>query len=109
MVPMASEAAISRACIQRKLVGVPSATSPADQERGSFQIATANLGQITQVHTPTAVRNSDQPRDSTMTCEYASRPGDAFQVHRPVAGVGPTGRVCVPQLTTPGRSTMRGR
>ncbi|GGM60681.1 hypothetical protein GCM10011608_52230 [Micromonospora sonchi] len=35
-------------------------------------MATANLGQIAQVQTPTAVRKTAQPRDNTMVGEYAS-------------------------------------
>jgi hypothetical protein len=75
VVPMASDAAMSSACAQRKPVGAPSPTVPVDQARGSFQMATANLGQMTQVHTPTATRKTDQPRDNTMVSEYASGPG----------------------------------
>ena len=70
--PIVSEAAISSACTQRKLVAAPTPTVPVDQERGSFQMATANLGQMTQVQTPTPSRKSDQPRDSTMGGQYAS-------------------------------------
>lgn len=72
MVPMSRDAAISRAWIQRKPVAGNSPTLPVDQARGSFQMATANLGQITQVQIPTPVRKSAQPRDSTMAAEYAS-------------------------------------
>ncbi|MBQ1043906.1 hypothetical protein KBX35_22545 [Micromonospora sp. C32] len=71
---MARDAAMSSACTQRKPVGLPSATTPEDQARSSFQMAIANLGQIAQVHTPTATRNSDQPRDNTMVGQYASAP-----------------------------------
>ena len=42
-------------------VPAPSATVPDAQERGSFQMATAKLGQITQVQTPTPTRKSDPP------------------------------------------------
>jgi hypothetical protein len=38
-------------------------------------MATANRGQIAHVHTPTATRKRDQPRDSTMATEYASAGG----------------------------------
>nr|ACB47035.1 GntT-like protein [Micromonospora chersina] len=88
VVPMAREAAMSRACTHRKLVGLPSPTVPADHARGSFQMATANLGQITQVQTPTPTRNSDQPRDNTMAGQYAS--GPSAQVRS--AGTGACGR-----------------
>jgi hypothetical protein len=70
--PIASDAEISKACTQRKPVGLPAPTTPPSQERGSFQIATANRGQIAQVQIPTAIKKSAQPRDSTMAGQYAS-------------------------------------
>ncbi|WKU02905.1 hypothetical protein [Micromonospora sp. HUAS LYJ1] len=63
---------MSTAWIQRNPVGAPTPTAPPDQARVSFQMATPNLGQITQVHTPTPTRNNDQPRDRTMVDEYPS-------------------------------------
>lgn len=72
MLPMTSEAAISNACTHRKLVAGHSPTTPCDQDLGSFQIATAKRGQITQVHTPTPTRNNDHPRVNTMGSEYAT-------------------------------------
>ncbi|GLY25607.1 hypothetical protein Misp04_53380 [Micromonospora sp. NBRC 101691] len=78
---MVRDAAINNAWIQRKPVPPPSPTVPVDQALGSFQIATANLGQIAQVQTPTPTRKSAQPRDSTMAAEYASA-GDASPLVR---------------------------
>lgn len=63
---------MSSAWIQRKLVGVPCAISPVDQARESFQMARANLGQMTQVHIPTPIRNTAQLRDTTMSSKYSS-------------------------------------
>lgn len=59
--PITSEAAISSACTQKKAVGRPSTN-----ERSSFQIASANRGHITQVHTPTTVRKIAHRRVMTM-------------------------------------------
>lgn len=70
--PMANEAPISSACTQRKLVAGQSPTAPPDHDLGSFQMATAKRGQITQVQSPTPVRKTAQPRDNTMVGEYAS-------------------------------------
>lgn len=70
-VPMPSEAAISRACTHRKEVGA--LPGPSLHARGSRQMASANRGQISQVHTPTAVRNADQRRESTTAADYANR------------------------------------
>ncbi len=83
---MANEAAMSTAWIQRNPVGAPTPTAPPDQARVSFQMASPNLGQITQVHTPTPTRNDDQPRDNTMVDEYPSAPppaGPPHSRHRP--------------------------
>ncbi len=70
--PMASEAPISKACTQRKPVAGQSPTTPRLHDLGSFQMASAKRGQITQVQTPTPVRKTAQPRDNTMVGEYAS-------------------------------------
>lgn len=70
--PMASEAPISNACTQRKPVAGQSPTTELAHDLGSFQMARAKRGQITQVQTPTPVRKTAQPRDSTMGAEYAS-------------------------------------
>lgn len=71
-VPMASEPPIRSACTQKKAVGDPCADVPLDHALGSSQIATANLGQITHIQTPTPVRKRDQLRESTMAPQYAS-------------------------------------
>ncbi|MEU1606827.1 hypothetical protein ABZ428_26440 [Micromonospora matsumotoense] len=76
---MTSEAAISSRWIQKKPVGAPSPTTPPAQARASFQMASPNLGQMAQVHTPTPIRNNDQPRDSTMVAKYSSAPGPTRQ------------------------------
>lgn len=78
--PTTNDAAMSSACTHRKPVAGQSPTFPLAHDLGSFQMATANLGQITQVHTPTPVRKTAQPRDNTMVGEYASGP------HRDVGG-----------------------
>nr|ACN38335.1 hypothetical protein [Micromonospora inyonensis] len=69
---MVRDAAMSSAWIQRNPVPSPSPTVPDDHARESFQMATANLGQIAQVQNPTPTRNNDHPRDNTMADEYAS-------------------------------------
>jgi hypothetical protein len=63
---MANDTAMSAACTQRNEVGEPCPTVPADHARGSSQIASANLGQITHVHTPTPTRNHAHRLDKTM-------------------------------------------
>lgn len=75
-VPTAKDAAINRAWTQRNEVGEPCPTAPVDQARGSFQIARANLGQMTHVHTPTPTRNQAHRRDNTIRpVSPPSRPG----------------------------------
>src|SRR5215213_3139680 len=94
VVPMAKDATMRRPCTQRKLVGL---SLPTDQERGSSQIAIANLGQMIHVQTPTAIRNADHVRESTMVAEYARRsPALPFAVLLPRCavvswGAGPAG------------------
>lgn len=58
-VPSAIETTIRTACTHRNDVGVEPS-----QDRSSFQIATANLGQITQFHRPATSRNTDHRRES---------------------------------------------
>ena len=55
-------------------MAAPSATVPDAQDRGSCQMATANLGQITQVQIADPDQEEAHPRDSTMAAEYASAP-----------------------------------
>lgn len=81
----------------------PSPTVPDVQDRGSCQMATANLGQMTQVQTPTPTRKTAHPRDSTMAAEYASAPVHlAVRGHPP--GTGPPRHRAIDDVTGPGSS-----
>lgn len=55
----------STACTNRKLVAPPPSTAGVN-ERGSAQMFFRKVGQMTQLHTPKASRNTDQPRLSLM-------------------------------------------
>jgi hypothetical protein len=59
-VPIASETVISAAWIQRNEVG-----TPFENDRWSARIASPNRGQMSHVHTPTAMRNAAQRREIT--------------------------------------------
>ena len=61
-VPIATAVTISTACTTRKDVGLDRPISP-DQARWSFQIATENRGQTTQLKAPASTRNTDQLRE----------------------------------------------
>ncbi len=69
---MTSDAAMRTACTQRNDVG-----APARQDRSSFQIATANRGQMTQVQMPSPMRNPAQRRVSTTPGSIAAAVGPA--------------------------------
>lgn len=62
MVPIVTAVTISTAWTRRNIVGVDCPISP-DQARWSYQIASANRGQISQLKAPAATRNNDQFRD----------------------------------------------
>src|SRR5712671_6413274 len=87
-VPISNDTPTSTACTMRNDVG----RCPAPNDRWSFQMFLRKVGQITQVHTPTASRNAETRRVITTRASVA-RPAAATRVGYPVSSgpMGPAG------------------